>query len=139
VSLLHAVPKPTRSPKEPKRLRRRSWMRRKTPRRIDRETPAEKYYKRWIHGEPCVCGCTRPVQQSHLRNMTGAARKENNFMSVAQCAEDHQAFTENRGRFIGMTKFERFSWFIGQIARVHLEFSRQHGCRPQEYDPRYLP
>ena len=135
MSLLHAVPKPAPRKKKPRKALRRTWMRKKAPRRIARETPAEMYYKRWIHGEPCVCGCSRPVQQSHLRHMTGASRKENNFMSIAQDFDDHMALTEGRGRFAGMTKFERFAWFMSEIAKAHAAFYTQHGCRPEDYMP----
>lgn len=129
-------PKPPARPKKaPKRLARYTWMRKKPPRRIARETLAEKYYKWWIHRQRCVCGCSRPVQQSHLRCMTGLGRKESNVLSIAQCAEDHQAFTEARGRFAGMSKMQRFAWFMLEISKAHGFFLVLHGCAPEAYAP----
>lgn len=136
--MIRAVPKPEPRPKRPRKPLKRSWMRKKTPRRIARETPAEKYYKHWIHAQPCVCGCGQPVQQSHFRSMTGIARKESNFQSIAQCAPDHRDFTEARGRFAGLTKLERFVWFTVEIKRVHARFKEQHGCRPEDWQPTHV-
>lgn len=110
-------------------------MRKKPPRRIARETPGEKYYKVWLHGMRCICGCNDAVQQSHLRNMTGMARKENNFMSIPQCYFDHRDWTEATGRFAGMSKFERFGWFMYAIRTTHEAFEAQHGCKPEDYEP----
>lgn len=132
---MNPQPKPEPRPKKARKPLRRTWMRKKTPRRIARETPGEKYYKRWIHTQSCVCGCNRPVQQSHLRNMTGASLKENNFMSIAQCQPDHDDWTNARGRFKGMSKLERFAYFIGRISDAHLVFAVTHGCSPNMYEP----
>lgn len=126
-------PKPSPRPAKARKPLRRTWMRKKAPRRIARETPAEKYYKAWIHGEQCVCGCNAVVQQSHLRNMTGASRKENNFMSIAQCLVDHRHFTEATGRFAGMSKLNKFAWFMGELSRTHARFKAEHGCRPEDW------
>jgi hypothetical protein len=66
-------PKPVRVKKAPHPLQR-SRMRRRRARRIDRETPAEKYYKGWIHTRWCQGAGTVPRSQNILNSRRHRSR-----------------------------------------------------------------
>jgi hypothetical protein len=79
---------------------KRSPMKRRRARRIDRETPREKLYKEFVHTRPCIGRrglighvCKQlPVQQAHVRNLhgvTGASLKPDNFDSIPACGWLH--------------------------------------------------
>lgn len=128
-----AFPKPVKREPKPRKPLRRTWMRKKPPRRIARESAAEKYYKHWIHTQPCTCGCKRPVQQSHERDMTGMGLKEDNFRSIAMCYALHQDWTLGLGRFAGVSKEGRKAYFHLLVLEAHSRFVHQHGCRPEDW------
>src|SRR5512142_1331793 len=133
-----------RAPKARRPLRRRKPMAKKAPRRIARETLAEKYYKRWIHTRICqgvwyVEGhrCRLPIQQLHIRDMTGASLKESNFDTITGCAGLHEEYDQAKGYFTGWSTDERKSWFRIQIMRAHSHFVAVHGCRPEDWTPKH--
>jgi len=140
VNYLHPVPKPTRVAKARKPLKRKRYMVKRSPRRIARETPAEKYYKTWIHTRWC-CGftaapghrCMGPIQQLHIRDMTGASLKESNFKTITGCQALNEEYDQAMGYFVGWSKPDRKAWFRIQILRAHADFLSQHGCCPEDY------
>ena len=139
VEAMTPVPKPTTRPKGRKKGLQRTRLKRRRARRIDRESPAERYYKRWIHEQPCygIPGanpCLYPVEQSHLRDHTGASLKESNFQSIPLCKRMHDSYDGRASwYFKGWTKDERKSWFKQRIADAHKRFEIEHGCKPEEW------
>lgn len=135
------VPKPApRAVKARKPLTRGKTMRRKRARRIDRETPAERYYKQWVHERNCVgallhqCDGTR-IQQAHYRDRTGISLKESNLRSLPMCKRLHDAY-DGRARdvcFLNWTLELKKLWFLGKLTIVHADFEREHGRPPEAW------
>ena len=129
-------------------LKRSKPLRRKRPRRIDRETPAEKYWKGpWLHSRPCVglrsfTGhvCTTPVQQMHLRDHTGIGLKSSNFTSIPGCQNLHASYDQAFGVFAPLGLEGRKSWFACRLIEERADFELEHGCTAEEYSgsPREL-
>jgi hypothetical protein len=109
-------------------LVRKEWFKPRTARRIKRETPEDKAWKRWIHDQPCVGHewadhvCmnrlslpTGLVEQSHVRYQTGLGLKPLEKQSLPMCGWLAWAFDEMRGPFAGMSSFERFAWAMPRL------------------------
>jgi len=129
VSLLHAIPKPTRSPKEPKRLRRRAWMRKKAPRRLKR-AGSDREYLAWLHTQLCILAplyplhqCSGGLQASHLRSMTGMGLKEPDCHAIPMCRALHEAWEQHRGPFRGLSKLSRFAMFMQWIRDTQVAYA----------------
>lgn len=106
-------------------------MKRKRARRIDRETPVEMDYKRWIHDpdQVCdlsvsvpghVCGGIGGLQAAHLRDMTGLGLKENWLETIPACPDGHDEIDGRApSKFFGaMSLDEKKAWMRSRIA-VH--------------------
>lgn len=142
VSYTSPDPKPT--PRQPKG---RQYMKRKTPRRIKRETAAEKYWKAWVHTRPCVGNsfkgvfphvCVNPsgrqgVTQMHFRDMTGLGLKEDNFQSLPGCENIHWQYDYTAGEFAPGGKVGKKAWFQARLIEVRADFIQEHGCKPEEW------
>lgn len=135
VSLLRAVPKP-----EPKAKKPRGHMKRRRSRRIDRKTPAEAHYTAWIHGRPCVGRgtipfhiCEGPIQQAHIRDMTGLGLKASDFLSVAACRDLHESYDQAKGIFESYGKEGRKHWLYSRIIEAHADFHLEHGFPPEDW------
>lgn len=79
-------------------IRRKKWMRRGSPRRIGRETPAEREHKRLIRGMRCcafskydgVGRCRGVLQVMHLGHSGGTSRKAGDWTtSTFGCRSHH--------------------------------------------------
>lgn len=139
-----AFPKPVRKEKKSKGPSR-SRMRRKRPRRIDRETPAERFWKGpWIHSRRCVglrsftehvCishGSGPVVQQAHFRDHTGLGLKASNFQSLPMCAPLHAEYDSTSGVFAPMGLVGKKEWFRARLLEERADFQREHGCMPED-------
>lgn len=111
-----AFPKPSPRPKKPRRPLRRSWMKRRSARRIGRESEAEKLHKRMVR-EMRVCAvakyagahpCTRVLVVAHLAPSGGTGRKHGDWtQSTLVCSDDprtgrlghHQDIDQRRRAF----------------------------------------
>ncbi|HVZ89592.1 MAG TPA: hypothetical protein VHG72_21705 [Polyangia bacterium] len=109
---------------------KRSWIKRKSPRRISRETPVEKAYKTvYLRNQPCdgltslpghICS-PGPIQQIHLRDRTGLGLKERNLSSIPGCRGLHDEYdsrSKGQGHFAGWSLEDKKAWMRGRIA-VH--------------------
>jgi hypothetical protein len=100
-------------------------MKRKAPRRLSRPG-ADPAYVSWLHTRDCVSwhehGCVGRIEQSHLRSMTGFARKEGDKWSLPMCSALHREWEEHRGMFVGWSRDKRLSWMVARIALEHLAY-----------------
>ena len=110
-------------------IQRSKPMRRKSARRIARETPEERAYKAWVRNRPCVVGrylvfhdCEGRIEQSHERNRTGLGLKASNLRSVAMCSRGHRDWEQHRGAFKGWTREARLTWMTACIVAEHSDF-----------------
>lgn len=111
-----AFAKPVRVRKERKRLRR-SWMKRHTPRRIARETPAEREHKRVIR-QARVCAvakylfagrCRGHLDVAHLGPGGGTGRLHGDWTQTALICRSHHRQLDGHQRpsvFDGMSPDE---------------------------------
>src|SRR6185369_13283845 len=84
-----AFPRPTKQPKARKPLRR-SRLRRKVPRRVERMTEDDRAFRAWTHTRACVGlkylarhVCEKPIEQAHERDNAGIGLKAPERRSVA--------------------------------------------------------
>lgn len=122
-----AFPKPSRPKKAPRRLTRKTWMRKRRPRRLSRPG-SDLAYLVWLHTQPCILAlshrCERGIQASHLRRNTGLGLKEPDRNAIPMCAGIHEQWEQHRGIFAGWTKLERFAWFTRAIAETQATYKR---------------
>jgi hypothetical protein len=121
---------------------RRSYIRRKSPRRISKQTPEEKAYQEWIHEQECVGVrsfstveygrrqtshvCQGRIEQSHDRNMTGMGLKAPERDSVPMCSELHRQWTDHSGLFSQWEKPYRRLWMRERIREANDAFDAGH-------------
>lgn len=105
-------------------LRRNAPMVRKPARRRERDCEYDDYTA-WLHTQPCdgltsFPGhiCDGPIQQAHLRDMTGLGRKELPTDSIPLCMALHDEYDGRRPaeRFKGMDLDNKKTWMRGRIA-----------------------
>jgi hypothetical protein len=110
-------------------------MKKRRARRIDRETPKEKVFKSWIHGEPCAAAehvpghhCKGGIEQSHERSIakgSGAGLKLNNFESWAFCWGAARDWDNNRGDFDRWPKAKRLKFSAERVIEANARFHAQ--------------
>ena len=122
MSLLHAIPKPTRSPKEPKRLRRYSRLKAKGKTSHARR-PRDFDYMGKVAKLPCVVTwlakttatpCIGRIEVNHIGGRYG---KDTDRNTVPMCHEHHLDWTGRVGGggfFAGWSPGRRRGW--GAIA-----------------------
>ncbi len=125
-----AFPKPSRPKKAPRRLTRKTWMRKRRPRRLSRPG-SDLAYLGWLHTQPCVFfafypnhECSGGIQSSHLRHNTGLGLKEADRNAVPMCRALHEAWEQHRGPFRGLSKLQRFAIFTQWIADTQATYKR---------------
>ncbi len=112
-----AFPKPQPREKAPRPLRRKTWMRKRRPRRLSR-AGADPKYLAWLHTQPSVLPGDGPIEASHLRHHTGLGLKEPDRNAIPMARSVHQEWEQHRGRFAGWSNLERFAWFTKRIAET---------------------
>lgn len=102
---------------------KRSWMRRKPPRRIAKRL-ADRPYVRFVKALPCcVCGRPGPSDASHVTlsaNQKGIGMKVPDDQVVPKCREHHRDWEQRRGRFAKWSREERWSQAAAWVAAVQL-------------------
>lgn len=97
----------------PRKPMRRTWMKRRSPRRIARETPAEREHKRLIR-EARVCvfrryanvgRCRGPLQAAHFGHSGGTSAKAGTWCDTALACASHHA---QWGGFVSLRWERRF-------------------------------
>ena len=121
-----AFPKPEPRPKKPRR-----WLRRKRPRRLKKQSPADRRFLRWIHQQPC-CGaecipghvCSGPIEASHYRDMTGMGLKSAATTCIPLCRSAHQDYDQGRG-FFAVPLADRKLFHVSQQLKMRLRFEME--------------
>lgn len=115
----HAIVAAEGRPKKARKPLKRSWIKRRRPRRLSRPG-SDLAYLGWLHKQPCILAlshrCERGIQASHLRHHTGLGLKEPDRNAIPMCAKLHEEWEQHRGVFKGWTNWERFCWFTRAIA-----------------------
>ena len=106
-------------------IRRKTWMRRKSPRRIAKETPAEVEHKRLIR-QAGVCAaakyvgagrCSGGFEVAHLGASGGMGRKHGDWTETTLlCHRHHGDLDQRRGPLGSMPDDEREAWLDREIA-----------------------
>ncbi len=121
---------------------KRSYIRRKSPRRISKQTPEEKAYQEWVHDQECVGVrsfstveygrrqtshvCQGRIEQSHDRNMTGMGLKAPDRDSVPMCSELHRQWEQRTALFLGWERAYRKLWMRERIIEENARFDVEH-------------
>lgn len=127
--MIRPCPKPVKREAKPRKALKRSWIRRRRPRRLSKAGSDPKYLA-WLHTQPCVGKrftggrgslghwCATDVQASHLRHHTGLGLKEPDRNAVTMCRDLHEQWEQHKGWFAGWSNLERFAWFTRAIAET---------------------
>lgn len=104
---------------------KRSWIRRKSPRRIARETAAEVLHKFLIReARACAAAkyagvgrCSGRLEVAHLGASGGMGRKHGDWTETTLlCRRHHRDLDERRGPLGSMPADERAAWLSREIA-----------------------
>lgn len=118
-------------------IKRRTPIKRKRARRIDRKGDGERRFTTWIHDNQRCVGhgliashvCSGRLEQAHARNMTGLGLKESDLNSVPMCSALHAAFDGHTAWFRGWSKEERRVWFMARVAECQARYEIETGRR----------
>jgi hypothetical protein len=111
-------------------VKRSKPMRRRSARRIQRETPGDRLYVSWLHLRLCVGVaiyghvCHGRIEQSHERKHTGLSLKAPPRRSVPMCSKLHQDWEQHRGPFEGWDRDRRVEFMDKHISRENAAFER---------------
>lgn len=97
---------------------RRTWMRRKAPRRLSRAGSDPAYLEK-VRRRPCWftgasdTRCEGPVHAHHAIHRSQGGKDVD---AVPLCAKHHRAWHEDRPPFRGLDRLQRFAWATRAIA-----------------------
>jgi len=122
-------PKPARRSKAAPAQIKRTWMKPKPPRRIERDKIWQPYSD-FVHHPDTPCAgvaafpghvCEGAHEQAHVRDMTGIGRKEPANQTIKLCDLLHDEYDgRQKGRhFTGWSLDDKKAWFRKQIAIFH--------------------
>lgn len=109
----------------PSKPMRRTWMRRRSARRIGRETPAEAQHKRLVREMRCCAAakyagvgrCIGGLEAAHLGRSGGVGRKHGDWTETTLlCHRHHGDLDQRRGPLGSMPAEERAAWLDREIA-----------------------
>lgn len=112
-----AFPKPEPRPKKAPKQLRRTWMRKKPPRRLSR-AGSDPAYLAWVRTQPCkVPGCASTlIHAHHAGRRPGVGLKASDITAIPLCLHHHACWHQAIGVFAGLSKLERFAWSQRAIA-----------------------
>lgn len=104
-------------------------MRRKAPRRLKKQSPADRRYLKWLHTQVCVGveafprhECLGEIQAAHFRDMTGLGRKSADTTCIPMCQSLHGDYDQARGWFYGTTKEDRKLFHVSQQLKMRVRY-----------------
>jgi len=122
-------PKPTRVAKARKPLKR-SYMRRKSPRRLKR-AGSDPAYLVWVRRQSCAlfarCTeiegpfCEGRIHAHHAGRRPGVGMKAPDDTAIPLCEKHHRAWHDMTGIFAGLSKLERRRWSAARRAALKSE------------------
>jgi len=123
-----AVPKPESREKQAKPLSRKAWIRRKDPRRLKKQSPADRRYLAFLHTQPCMGAecipghvCSGPIEASHYRDMTGLGLKSSDTTCIPLCQSLHRDYDQGRGYF-AVPLSDRKLFHVSQQLKMKIRF-----------------
>jgi len=110
-------PKPPKREAKPRRPMKRSWIKRKRPRRLSRNL-GDPAYMAFVRTLPCAvkAGCSADCEGPiHAHHAVTRARGGKDDTCIPLCNRHHMQWHDANGVFAGMTRFERFAWSVAAI------------------------
>ena len=117
MSLLNAVPKPAPRPKRPRKALKRSWMRKKPPRRLSR-AGSDPAYLAFVRTLPCAISSDQCFGRIHAHHAIHRSQGGKDSDAIPLCMHHHAQWHLVAGPFKELTKMERFAWSYLTIAKV---------------------
>lgn len=122
-----AFPKPVKREPRPRKELRRSWIKRRKPRRLTR-AGSDPAYLAWVKTQPCLAQkyatalCRRPIHAHHAGRRPGVAMKADDSTAIPLCELHHADWHNAGGVFRGLTKLQRFAWSMRAIAETQATY-----------------
>lgn len=105
-------------------------IRRRRPRRLERQTPEDRERLRAVHLLRCCVSrvpyagpCRLPIQASHVRQMTGLGLKPPDSDTLPMCAGHHEDWEQRKGVFRGWSDGQRWTWAAAALERVAVDLA----------------
>jgi hypothetical protein len=127
---LTPCPKPTPRPPKARKPLKRSWIRRKAPRRLKREG-SDRAYLAWVRTLPCVVGypwframncCDGRIHAHHAIHRSQGGKDRD---AIPLCEKHHRQWHEANGVFAEFSRLERFAWAVRAIAETRATHKRE--------------
>lgn len=120
-------PKPVKREAKPRRPLKRSWIKRKPPRRLKRagSDPAR---LAWVRTQRCLlyqpslhmrCECWGGIHPHHAIHRSQGGKDD---AAVPLCFRHHRAWHDHDGVFKGLSRLERFAWAVRAIAATQAAY-----------------
>lgn len=132
-------PKPSRPKKAPRRLTRKTWMRKRAPRRLQR-AGSDPVYLDFVRSLPCAVEkssglyrgtmalvsptlfCEGRIHAHHAIHRSQGGKDDS---AVPLCDRHHRQWHDANGVFAGLSRLERFAWAQRAIARTQAAYRWQ--------------
>jgi hypothetical protein len=137
--VIRPCPKPEPREPKPRKGLKRSWMRKRKPRRLSRPG-SDPAYLAWVRTQPCVldtnhhsvihpwdgfCACEGRTHAHHAGRKPGVAMKADDSTAIPLCDRHHRQWHDANGVFAGLTKLQRFAWSQRAIADTQGRYSER--------------
>ena len=112
-----AFPKPEARPKKARKPLRRTWMRKRRPRRLSR-AGSDPAYLAAVRELPCFVAsdcCWGPIHAHHAIHRSQGG---NDNDAVPLCLRHHACWHGATSPFERMSRLERFAWAVNAIAKT---------------------
>jgi hypothetical protein len=123
-----AFPKPEKRPPRPRKALRRSWIKRKRPRRLSK-AGADLAYLAKVRELPCSAILEHFRQffcdgRIHAHHAIHRSQGGDDHDAIPLCQKHHMDWHECTGPFRGLSKLERFAWSVNAISQTRKELGR---------------
>lgn len=115
-------PKPQKRAKARKPLSRKTWIRKRRPRRLSRPG-SDPAYLDFVRSLPCyLCSTCDGIHAHHaIHRSQGGTDKD----AIPLCMRHHQQWHDHNGAFAGLNRFYRFAWSRRAIADTQGRYSER--------------
>jgi hypothetical protein len=110
-------PKPVPRVREPKRLTRKTWMRKSKPKRLSKAGSDPAYLGK-VRALPCFVASGLCWGRIHAHHAVHLSQGGKDADAVPLCAYHHRAWHECAAPFAGLSKLARFAWAVNAVART---------------------
>jgi hypothetical protein len=109
-------PKPVKRVKARKPLRR-TWMRKKAPRRLSR-AGSDPAYLAWVRSRGCEAGSYQCAGWIHAHHAIHRSQGGRDDVAIPLCGKHHQDWHNHTGPFRGLSRLQLFAWSMAAIERT---------------------